>query len=70
MIGDCDAMGVSAEVAKHLLGSAEGRLAIYHPAQGEQLTDEALKEPGLRQALGAGHGTATVRKCEPAEDLR
>ena len=49
MIGDCDAMGVSAEVAKHLLGSAEGRFAIYHPAQGEQLMDEALKESGLRQ---------------------
>jgi hypothetical protein len=46
-IGDCHAMGVSAEIAKHVFGSAERGLAIYGPPQSEQLMDEALKQPGL-----------------------
>ena len=49
-IGDRDAMGVSAEITKHLFGSAERGLAIYDPPQSEQLMDEALKHPGLRPA--------------------
>src|SRR6516165_4386697 len=32
-IGDGDAMGVAGQVAKHLVGPAEGRLGIDHPVQ-------------------------------------
>ena len=47
-IRDCYPVGIRAQIAKDLLGSAESRLRINHPAQGEQLTDEALKQAGLR----------------------
>ena len=47
MIRDSHAMGVGAEIPQHLIGSAEWRLAIHHPSNGEQLTDEALKHSGL-----------------------
>jgi hypothetical protein len=33
MIGNGDAMGVSAEIMKYLVRSAEGRFAVDHPAQ-------------------------------------
>ena len=43
-------MRVSAEIAQHLLGSAESWFAIDDPAQGEELADETSKQSGLRQA--------------------
>jgi len=43
VVRDGDAMGVSAEVAEHLVGSAERRLAIDHPVMAEELTEKALK---------------------------
>ena len=46
-IGNCNTMGISAEIAQHLLGPAERRFQIDDPAQGEQLTDETLKQHGL-----------------------
>ena len=49
-IGNRNAMGVSAEIAKHLIGSAERRLAIDHPSQREKLTDQTPEQPGLSQA--------------------
>jgi hypothetical protein len=50
-IGDRHAMGVSAEVAKHLLRSAESWFAIDHPARNKQLTYKTPKQSGLRQTL-------------------
>ena len=50
-IGDCHAMSVSAEIAKHQFRPAERGLRIDHPAQSEKLADEAAKQFGLRQAL-------------------
>jgi hypothetical protein len=43
VVRDGDAMGVGAEVAEHLVGSAERRLAIDHPVMAEELTEKALK---------------------------
>lgn len=51
VIGDRHAMGVGAEVAKHLLGSAERWFAIDHPARHKKLTDKTPKQSGLRQTL-------------------
>jgi hypothetical protein len=48
-IGDRHAMGVSAEVAKHLLGPAESWFAIDHPARNKKLTDRTPQQSGLRQ---------------------
>ena len=43
-------MGVSAEVAKHLLGSAERGFAVDHPAWNMELADKTPKESRLSQA--------------------
>ena len=43
VMGDGNPMGVGAEVAEHLVGSAERWLAIDHPVMAEELTEEALK---------------------------
>ena len=49
-VGNGNAMGVSAEIAKHLIGSAERRLAVDHPSRGEKLTDQTPEQTGLSQA--------------------
>jgi len=49
-IGNRNAMGVSAEIAKHLIWSSERRLAVDHPSQREKLTDQTPEQPGLSQA--------------------
>ena len=49
-LGDRHPVCVSAEIAQHLLGSAESWFAIDDPAQGEELADETSKQSGLRQA--------------------
>ena len=48
-IGDRHAVCVGAEIAKHLLGSAESWFAIDHPARNKKLTDKTPKQSGLRQ---------------------
>ena len=48
-IGNRNAMGVGAEVAKHLIGSAERRFAVDHPARRVKLTDQTPKQFGLSQ---------------------
>src|SRR3954447_18188579 len=35
-VGDCDAMGIPAEIIEHLLGSAERSLDVDDPANGAQ----------------------------------
>jgi hypothetical protein len=49
-IGDCHAMRVGTEVAKHLLRSAEGWFAIDDPPWDEELADETPEQLGLSQA--------------------
>jgi len=49
-IGNRNAMGVSAEIAQHLIGSTEGRLAVDHPSRRVKLTDQTPKQFGLSQA--------------------
>jgi hypothetical protein len=51
VIGDRDAVCISAEVAKHLLRSAERWFAIDYPARNKELADKAPKQSGLSQAL-------------------
>jgi hypothetical protein len=46
-IGNRNAMGVGAEIAKHLIGAPERRLAIDHPSQREKLTDQTSEQLGL-----------------------
>jgi hypothetical protein len=49
-IGDRHPMRISAEVAQHLLGPAEGRLAVDHPSRRIKLTDQTPKQFGLSHA--------------------
>jgi hypothetical protein len=49
-IGNRNAMGVSAEIAQHLIGSTERRLAVDHPSRRVKLTDQTPKQFGLSQA--------------------
>ena len=49
VIGDRHPVRVGAEVAKHLLGSAESRFAVDHPARNKKLTDKTPKQFGLSQ---------------------
>jgi len=49
VVGDGDSVRISAEVAKHLLGSAESWFAIDHPLRNKELADKAPKESGLNQ---------------------
>jgi hypothetical protein len=51
VVGDCDTMGVSAEIAEHLIGTSERRLAIDHPAVTEKLADKTPPQLGLSEAL-------------------
>ena len=53
VIGDRHAMRVGSKVAKHLLGSAESWLAVDHPLQRKELTDETPKQSRLRQTSEA-----------------
>jgi hypothetical protein len=50
MIGDGHAMGVRAQVTEHLLGSAEGRLAVNHPIRPMELANQTLKESGVGES--------------------
>jgi len=43
VIGDGNTMGISTEVSEHLIGPAERRLAVDHPAVAEQLSEKAPK---------------------------
>jgi hypothetical protein len=49
-IGNRNAMGVGAEIAKHRIGSAERRFAVDHPARRVKLTDQTPEQLGLSQA--------------------
>jgi len=49
-IGNRNTMGVSAEIAQHLIGSTERRLAVDHPSRPIKLTDQTPKQFGLSQA--------------------
>jgi hypothetical protein len=51
VVGDGNAMGVSAQVAEHLVGSAEGWLTVNHPVMPEQLAEELPEELGLSEGL-------------------
>src|ERR1019366_9953308 len=51
-VRDGDAMGVTGEIAQYLLGPCEWRLAIDHPLDAPQRSDETLEcplvgEPGM-----------------------
>jgi hypothetical protein len=43
VIGNRNAMGVSAEIAQRLIGPTERRLAVDHPSRRVKLTDQAPK---------------------------
>ena len=49
-IGDRHPMRIGAEVAQHLLGSAERRLAVDHPSRRIKLADQTPKQFGLSHA--------------------
>jgi len=40
MVGDCDAMGVSAQVVEDILGTSEGRFAVDDPVPTEEWAQE------------------------------
>ena len=49
-VGDGDAMGIAAEIIKHLLGSAERSLGVDDPANGAQRPQAGSEDFGRRQA--------------------
>jgi len=50
-IGNRNAMGVSAEIAQHLIGSTEGRLAVDHPVLTEERAEERSESLRFREKL-------------------
>ena len=68
-IRDCYPVGICAQIAKDLLRSAESRLRINHPAQGEQLTDEALKQAALRPVPEAAMESQPARSLSLPESF-
>src|SRR6516162_4145347 len=46
-VRDSDTMRVTREIAQHLLGSGERRLAVDYPVEAPQRGDEALERPLL-----------------------
>ena len=51
MIGDGDAVGVTAEITQGMLGTSEGRFAIDHPVMAEQLSEPSGEDLGLSEPL-------------------
>jgi hypothetical protein len=51
VIGDGDAMGVSAEITQGMFGSSERRFAIDHPVMAEQLAKPGGEDSGLSKPL-------------------
>jgi len=51
VIGNCYAMGVGAEITKHLIRAPERWSAIDHPAWTIKLPDQTPKESGLSQPV-------------------
>lgn len=51
VIGDSNPMRVRAQVAEYLFGSAERRFAIHNPVKSPELTNQTLKQFGLRPGL-------------------
>src|ERR1019366_6171799 len=51
VMGDGDAVGVSAEITQGLLGTTEGRFAIDHPVMPEQLAEPSGEDLGLSELI-------------------
>src|ERR1039458_197744 len=51
VMGDGDAVGVSAEITQGLLGTTEGRFAIDHPVMPEQLAEPSGEDLGVSERL-------------------
>src|ERR1700686_5882085 len=49
MVGDGDAMGVTAEILEHILGAAEGWFRVDHPVFAKQRSQPGGEEFGLRK---------------------
>ena len=64
MIGNGHAMGVTAEVAQHLHGSAEGGLGIDDPVVAVQTADEFCELLGIGEG-GGGWTERAMRFCTP-----
>ena len=47
MVGDGDAMGVTAEIVEHILGAPEGRLGVDYPVFAKQRSQPGGEEFGL-----------------------
>jgi hypothetical protein len=81
VVGDGDAVGVSAEIAKGLLGTTEERFAIDHPVMAEQLAEPSGKDLGLSEliqiaieaklpcAASALQGSHELTAKNPAQDF-
>ena len=49
MVGDGDAVGVTAEILEHILGAAEGWFRVDHPVFAKQRSQPGGEEFGLRE---------------------
>ena len=57
LIGETDAMGVAAEIAKDLIAVAERRLAVDHPAHVGELVEERIEAVGVGERGGGSDET-------------
>jgi hypothetical protein len=53
MVGDGDAVGVTAEIVEHILGAAEGWFGVDHPVFAKQRSQPGGEEFGLRELYEA-----------------
>ena len=66
VIGNGDAMGVAAQVAEHMCGSAEGRLGIHDPLLFAQLVQQFCEQFPILKHSG---GTTAVQRSVAVEAL-
>jgi hypothetical protein len=67
VIGDGDAMRISAEVAEHLHRAAESGFGVYYPVLPVQSPQELMKLPRIRQG---GSGSRTAKAFAAIESLQ
>src|SRR5947209_19249546 len=53
MVGDGDAVGVTAEILEHILGAPEGWFGVDHPVFAKQRSQPGGEEFGLREQMVA-----------------
>src|SRR5579864_1653344 len=70
VVRDGHAMGVAAEVAQHMLGSAEGRLGMDVPVLFAELRDQLLERRRITEGSGRASQVKQAFAVEVAESVK